>query len=299
MAKKTLDSDHLVLFWSSKRVPRYVAEQAFDSVGMANLLPKVDHYGALHRAASSIVATHGHKDWGKVKFMGLAGKADAVGCEVREFLPGATRNELPFLFSLGVLRQADKSYAVELLDVDAARCPQIVKNKRRIERDADQYWRNECGFISANDLTNAITGLVKSSHGWLQREEGVVWAMPVESVGNYDTVADALAEHGVVMQTIRFDPVVNEGFVRHMCSELERRSMAVFNGIIEDVEDMRQRGAKPRSNGQQTRLEQWIAAEECMQKNKSLLGKAFARVAKAAMVAREKIGAEALKAFAG
>ena len=296
---KQLASDHLIVFWGSKRVPRPVSEKAFDSVGLGNLLPKVDHYGALHRAASSIVATHGHSEWGKVKFMGLAGKADAVGCEVREFIPGATRNELPFLFSLGVLRQADESYAVEVLDVDPKRCPQIVKNKRRIERDADQYWRNECGFISANDLTNAITGLVRASHGFLLRDEGVVWYMPTDEVSNYEKVAEALAEHGVVMQTVRFNPIVNDDLVKHVCGELERRSMAVFSGMIEQADDMKQRGAKPRSNGQQTRLEQWIATEETMQKNKSLLGKAFARVAKAAMVAREKIGAEALKAFAG
>ena len=127
---KQLGSDHLIVFWSSKRVPRPNAEKAFDSVGMANLLPKVDHYGALHRAAASIVATYGGNEWGRVKFMGLAGKADAVGCEVREFIPGATRNELPFLFSLGVLRQSDESYAVEILDMDKTRCPQIVKNRK-------------------------------------------------------------------------------------------------------------------------------------------------------------------------
>jgi hypothetical protein len=62
---------------------------------------------------------------------------------------------------------------------------------------------------------------------------------------------------------------------------------------------MRQRGAKARSNGTQTRLEQWIAAEETMQHNKGLLGKAFTRIAKAAQVAKENIGAEALRAFAG
>jgi hypothetical protein len=80
--------------------------------------------------------------------------------------------------------------------------------------------------------------------------------------------------------------------------ELIRRSLAVFNGHIEDMEELQQRGAKPRSNGQQTRLEEWIAAEECMQANKGLLGKAFSHVAKAARLAREKIGEAALEAFA-
>lgn len=296
---KQLTSDHLIVFWGSKRVPRSVAEAAFDKVGMTNLLPKVDHYGALHRAAGDIVESHGEKNWGSVKRMGLAGRSDAVGCEVRQFVSGSTRNELPFLFSLGVLRQKDGSYAVEILDIETASCPTIAKNRSAIEQLADQRWREQCEFVSANDLTNAISGLVKASHGFLLRDEGVVWYMPTESVEAYDTVAAALQGYGVVMQTVRFQPVVNRELITHVCGELERRSMVVFNGLIEDCDDMQQRGAKPRSNGQQTRLEQWIAAEETMQANKSLLGKAFARVAKAAMVAREKIGAEALKAFAG
>jgi hypothetical protein len=296
---KQLTSDHLIVFWGSKRVPRGVAEKAFDTVGMTHLLPKVDHYGALHRAAGEIVASHGEADWGKVKYMGLAGRSDAVGCEVRRFIVGETRNDLPFLFSLGVLRQNDGSYAVEILDIESKSCPTIAKHRNSINQLADACWREQCEFVSANDLTNAISGLVKASHGFLLRDEGVVWYMPTDSVTAYETVASALSGHGVVMQTVRFQPVVNRELITHVCGELERRSMAVFNGMIEDAEDMRQRGAKPRSNGQQTRLEQWIAAEETMQANKSLLGKAFTRVAKAAQVAREKIGAEALKAFAG
>jgi hypothetical protein len=296
---KSLSSDHLIVFWGSKRVPRKVAEDAFDAVGMANLIPSVDHYAALHKAAADVVDAHGVADGGRVKFMGLSGHAGAVGVEVRRFVKGATRNDLPFLFSMGVLRQSDDHYAVEVLDCDKAECPAVYKNRKQIEMQADRYWRDACGFVGANDLTNAITGLVKASHGFLLRDEGVVLYMPADMIGAYDTVAAKLQEHGVVMQTVRFNPTVNDELIQHVCGELERRSLAVFNGQIEEAEDMRQRGAKPRSNGQQSRLEQWIAAEETMQHNKTLLGKAFARVAKAAQVAREKIGAEALKAFAG
>lgn len=296
---KTLGSEHLIVFWGSKRVPRGVAEAAFDSVGMANLLPPADHYAALHKAASDIVDAYGVSKRGKVKYMGLSGHANAVGVEVRRFIKGATRNELPFLFSMGVLKQKDGSYAVEVLDCDSSECPEVKARQSVIENQADRYWREACGFIAANDLTQAITGLVKASHGFLLRDEGVVWYMPSDMIGDYEKVASALGEHGVVMQTVRFNPTVNDDLIKHVCGELERRSMAVFAGQIEEAENMRQRGAKPRSNGQQTRLEQWIAAEETMQHNKTLLGKAFTRVAKAAQVAREKIGAEALKAFAG
>lgn len=295
---KTLSSEHLIVFWSSARIKRDAAEAAFDSVGMANLLPPVDHYGALQRAAADIVAAYNVAGGERVKYHGLSGRADAVGVEVRRFVRGKTRNDLPFLFSLGVCRQADKSYAVEILETDALGCDEVHKNRVRIEKQADAYWQDACTYLSANDLTNAITGLVKASCGFLLRDEGVVWYMPEDRIDAYTTVAGALAEHGVSMQTVRFSPVVNQSLIKHVSDELTRRSLAVFNGQIEEAEDMTQRGAKPRSNGQQTRLEQWIAAHETLEANKSLLGKGFAHIAKAAAYAKEKIGAAALEAFA-
>ena len=100
------------------------------------------------------------------------------------------------------------------------------------------------------------------------------------------------------MLAVRFRPVVNKALIQHVSEELVKRSLAVFNGQIAEIDDLQQRGAKPRSNGQQTRLEEWVAAEETLQANKGLLGKAFAHVAKAARLAREKIGEAALEAFA-
>lgn len=296
---KQLGSEHVIVFWGSKRISRDVAEKAFDSVGMANLLPTVDHYAALQKSAADIVTAYNVGEGEKVKPFGLSGRADAVGVEVRRFVRGKTRNDLPFLFSMGVCKQTDGTFAVEILDVDATACPEIHKNRARIEKQADRYWRDACTFLSANDLTNAITGLVKASHGFLLRDEGVVWYLPEDKLAAYQTVADALQEHGVVMQTVRFNPTVNNSLIKHVSDELTRRSMAVFQGQIAEADDMQHRGAKARSNGQQTRLEQWIAAHETLEHNKALLGKGFAQIAKAAAYAKEKIGSVALSAFAG
>ena len=295
---RTVDSDHAIVFWSSARVQRAVAEAAFAKVGKENLLPKPDHFNALKAAALEVAGAHNVYDDGPIKPYGLSGHGNGVGCEVRRFVRGTTRNELPFLFSLGAMRQSDGSYSIELLDVDAAACPQIAKHKAKVEMQADQYWRQQCEFLSANDLTQAITGLVKDSCGFLLRDEGVVWSLPLDSVGDYETVADQLARQGVSMVVCICPPKVNTRLVQHMSEELVKRSLSVFDGIIDDVDDLRDRGGKPRSNGQQSRLEQWISAEETLQKNRSLLGKAFAHVSKAARLAREKIGEVALEAFA-
>jgi len=291
-------ADNAIAFWSSARVLRSHAEAAFAAVGKENLVPKPDHFNALKRAIGEIVAAHNVAEDGPVKPYGLSGRANAVGAEARRFVRGMTRNELPFLFSLGALKQNDGSYRVELLDIDEQAVPQIARHRAKVEAQADQYWRQECEYLTANDLTQAITGLVKDSAGFLLRDDGVVWSMPIHMIDAYETVADALAPHGVQMVVGICPPKVNGRLVKHMSDELVKRSLSVFNGLIEDVDDLQDRGAKPRSNGQQTRLEQWIAAEETLQQNKHLLGNAFKHIAKAARVAREKIGEAALEAFA-
>ena len=242
---------------------------------------------------------YGIKAGGKVDYNGLSNDRDAVGVEARRVIKGSKKNEMPFLFSLGAVRDAkDESIVtVEVLECDTALCPEVAKNRVALEKLATTHWLDQCEFITANDLTNAITGMVKKCHGFLLRDGGVLWYMPEDMVGPYQSVADRLALHGVNMQALYWNPVVNDGLLKHVCSELERRSMAVFHGLIDEATDMRQRGAKPRSNGQQSRLEEWIEAEAAIQHNKSLLGKAFVKLCKAAQAAKEAIGIEAINAF--
>lgn len=295
---QTIDGDKAIVFWSAARIKRTVAEAAFDAVGKATLVPKADHFTALKSAVMDICTTFSVQDDGPVKPYGLSGHSNGVGVEARRFVRGQTRNDLPFLFSAGAMRQDDGTYRVEMLDVDATACPQIARQRKKAEAMIDSHWRAQCEYLSANDLTQAITGLVKANHGFLLRDEGVVWFLPETSLSEYERVGQLLGNSGVKMLAVRFRPVVNKALIQHVSDELVRRSLAVFNGQIEEIEDMQQRGARPRSNGQQTRMEEWIAAEECLQANKGLLGKAFSHVAKAARVAREKIGEAALKAFA-
>jgi hypothetical protein len=115
--------------------------------------------------------------------------------------------------------------------------------------------------------------------------------------GPYERIAAALAPLGVKMQALYWNPVVNSGLLQHVCQELDRRSMSVFQGLIDEAADMQQRGTKPRANGQRSRLEELIDAESLIQHNKELLGKSFVKLCKAAQAAKEAIGAEAIRAF--
>ena len=297
MVSKKVTSAMRIVFWESARIGRDLAEHAFGKVGMQGLLPRVDHYGALHQAASDIVASENIRADGPVKYMALSHDRNAIGCEVRRFVKGSTRNELPFLFSLGAVLQPDGTYAIEVLDVDSAACPAVAHKRRMIGRKAQSYWEDACRYISANDITQGIVGLVKASHGVLLRQSGGVWYLPEDKADDYITVANMLNGEGVSMQAVRFDPVVNSTLVKHVSDTIVARSLEVFEGQIAALDDLDDRGGKPRSNGTQTRMEEWVAAWETLQHNKELLGKAFVSVSKAAREANERIGHEAIAAF--
>lgn len=297
---RRISSDMVIVFWSSHKCPRPTAHAAFDAEGLASLLPPIDFYAAIKDTAMHIVDCNGVKAHGKVELRGLSHDRNAVGVEARRLIKGTKKNDMPFLFSIGAVGSDDGDISkveVQVLHCDPAVCPEIAQNKFHIEPVATNHFHNQCAYITANDLTNAITAMIKSCHGFLLRDGGILWYLPEDMVGPYSRIATALEPHGVKMQTLRFDPVVNDSLVSHVCEELERRSMAIFQGMIDDAMEMQARGAKPRANGQQTRLELWIETEATIQHNKHLLGKAFVKLSKAAQAAKEAIGAEAVKAF--
>lgn len=296
---KRIDSDMVVLFWESHKAPRSAVCPAFEAEGMESLLPVVDHYAALKATIQHTVDTYGIKAGGKVDYNGLSHDRNAVGVEARRLIKGAKRNELPFLFSMGAVRDSvdESRVTIEVLECDVNLCPEVARNRVQIEREATQHWLDQCEYITANDLTNAITAMVKKCRGFLLRNGGILWYIPEDMTGPYERIAAALAPHGVNMQALYWNPKVNKSLLAHVCNQLEQRSMAVFQGMIDEAQDMANRNAKPRANGQKTRLDELIETEATIQHNKSLLGKAFVKLCKAAQAAKEAIGAEAIRAF--
>lgn len=294
-----ISSDKVMIFWNSCKVPRAPVEEAFGNEGLESVLPKVDHFAALKCTTQGIVEGYGIKAGGKVDYNSLSHDRNAVGVEARRLIKGSKKNDLPFLFSLGAVRDLldESRVTIEVLEVDPVLCPEIAQNKVRVEQLATQHWLEQCNYMTANDVTNAITAMVRKCAGFLLRDGGILWHMPEDRIGPYERIAAALSPYGVNMQAAYWNPVVNKALLTHVCTELKRRAMAVFQGLIDEAMDMKSRDVKPRSNGQQTRLEQWIEAEALIQHNKELLGDAFVDLCKAAQAAKEAIGAEAIRAF--
>lgn len=295
---KTISSNGAIVFWTARQVHRDVATAAFDAEGMGNLLPKVDHYAALKKASVAIVDACGIRSGGKVDYYSLASDRNKVGVEVRRVVKGVDANDMPFLFSLGVVRDSEADpWRVAVRKVDPSLCPEIAGHKQEVEDAATAVWNDACNYLTANDLTNALTTLVRKLRGFLLRDGGVVWFIPKDRMDPFTRIAAALAPHGPAMVSATFKPDVDDVLTQHVCSELVARSEEEFQSLIDEATDLRSRGAKARSNGQKSRLERLIEAEATMTHNKGLLGNAFARLAKMAQAAKEAIGAEALTAL--
>jgi hypothetical protein len=295
---KEIDSDHEIVFWQSSACPRADALAAFGAEGLEGMIPNVDYFAAIRATAHHIVDTYGVKAKGRCDYNGLAASRDACGIEVRRFIKGEKKNDLPFLFSIGVMENPlDGELSVEILECDPQECPEIQGRFIEVQDSATAYFQSQIKFVTANDLTNAIAGMVKKLHGQMLLERGVVWYLPSETSDPYHRIADALKPHGVKMFGAKFQPTMNEHLLAHVCSTIEDNCRSVFDYQLEEMHKFQTEGRKPRSNGMATRLDAWLDAEANIQFYKKMLGGAFVNLAKAAKAAQEAIGNEAVRMF--
>lgn len=294
--KNANEGDMVVVFWESARVRRQCAVDAFDQAGMAGLIPTVDYADAIRRAAVSAAETYcDPEEPAKYKVYSLPGRSNRVGCEVRRFLKGEKRNDLPFLFSLGAIKQDNGVHRIEMLDCE---CPNALKYRDKILDTANREWDENCGYVGASDLTQALNKLVRACHGVLLKDTGGVWHLPIDKAKEYLQIGASLAYCGVKLHSIQFNPKVNSELVTHVVDSLIERSTAAFTGIIDHYDELDSRGAKQRSNGRQSRMEEWVEWKATIDHNRQLLGKAFVALSKAGQKAYERIGEEAMSSLA-
>ena len=283
-------------FWTASRIRRDIATPAFDAEGVAHLLPKVDHMAAIEYVARQVVDTCGLHEQGKMRFFPLAAEKDAVAVEVRRLAKGKSRNQLPFLFSLGVtVDDQGGSQAVEVLECDHHECPDVSANQSLVEQAVTNVWADACDYLTANDLTQALVALAKRQHGVLMRDGGGVYFVTADKCEPYVNISQALAPHGPALHMVEFDPVVNATLIEQVCTSVRQTLDQTADELISEAADLKNRNAKPRQNGQRTRLQRLIEAEQLAEHMKKSFGVAFTSSCKALQQAREAIGAEGIR----
>lgn len=293
---KKVSSEGSIWFWTAARIRRDVTTAAFDAESVAHLIPKVDYMAAIDYVAKQVVDTCGLHEKGKLRYFPLSAEKDAVAVEVRRLVKGKSRNNLPFMFSIGVtVNEANGSQKVEVLECDATEAPDIHANQSLVEAAAASVWSEACDYITANDLTQALVALAKRQHGVLMRGGGGVYFVTADKCEPYANIAQALAPHGPDLCMVEFDPVVNAALIDQVCASVRETLDQTAGELIAEAADLRDRKAKPRSNGQRTRLQRLIEAEQLAEHMKKSFGVAFTSSCKALQQAREAIGAEGIR----
>jgi hypothetical protein len=295
-----VSTDGCYWFWTARRVKRDVAVAAFDKHGVAHLVPRVDHMAAIQEAAKRVADACGLHEAGRIRLFPLAGDKDAVAVEVRRLVKGKSRNQLPFLFSLGVVeggggRHGDGTYSCSVLECDHHECSEVSNNKQDVEAAATQVWDEACTYLTANDLTQALVALAKRQHGVLMRDGGGIYAVTMDKCAPYERIAADLAPHGPQLVLTKWDPEANQHTVDAVCGRAREQLDQTAADLIAEVADLQGRGAKSRSNGQRTRMQRLIEAEQMAEHLKKSFGAAFTQSCKALQQAREAIGAEGVR----
>lgn len=293
---KKVSSEGSIWFWTAQRIKRDTAHQAFHNEHVSHLIPKVDYMASIDYVAKRVVDTLGLMERGKLRFFPLSSEKDAVAVEVRRLVKGKSRNDLPFLFSLGVTADDQFSnHQVEVLEFDATLCPEVAAEKQLVEAAATNVWRDACDYLTANDLTQALVALAKRQHGVLLREGGGVYFVTADKCGPYAGIAAALASHGPALHMVEFDPIVNASLIHHVCESVRQTLDETADALIAEAHDLSSRQAKPRKNGQRTRLQRLIEAEQLAEHMKNAFGVTFTTSCKTLQRAREAIGAEGIR----
>jgi hypothetical protein len=241
-----------------------------------------------------VVDACGLHDGGKVRFFPLAADKDAFAVEVRRLVKGKSRNQLPFMFSVGVVDDGNGIHSVQVLEVDASECPEVHGNKSMVEQAATQVYADACDYLTANDLTQALVALAKRQHGVLMRDGGGVYAVTADKCPPYEAIAADLAPHGPQLVLAKWDPSVNPFMIQSMCQRAQQFLDETATELLAEMADLKGRGAKARSNGQRTRLQRLIEAEQLAEHLKKSFGVAFTSSCKALQQAREAIGDEGI-----
>jgi len=303
MAAKQMNQEQSLVFFSSCRVSTADAQSAFWFVGEQDCVPIASPQDSIRRTATELVRLLSLKTYSPVKIFSLSGDASGkVGIECRQFVKGASRNDLPFMFSLGVTEEqivdADKNLvhtkrSVVLRDVDITNenmrpifedrtayssgiktdysGKSIDDRKQLFVEKANKVFNSENNYITANQLTHCIQHLIRKHKGFRVVNEGGNWYMPADGMNDYRIIASKLGKVGAKLHEINFDPVVNDGLMRHVADSLEKQTEQLVDDIKTHYADLQSNGKSSRANGRETTLRKLVEANDRLEANKALV----------------------------
>jgi hypothetical protein len=297
-----VDQDLAIVWWESHQVPRQECQDVFDKLGYGRHVPKPDIQAACYAAAQDLVERYSIKAGGRlVKYFPLAvNNGDCYGYEVRRYKKGQKKNDLPFLFSIGVYEDATGNRWIEVRDCDPNLCPQISNDAKAAGDRATEKWKSHLATVTATDLTQAIGAMLKENAGLMRRKGGIVWTIPKKHLADYLAIAQELQPHGVEMTGGAFsvDDTANSDLVESTVNHVSHHLKDVLAGLIEGCKSRKDAGIKSRSNGRNSRMEEWTQCSKVLEHYRGLLGPLVEELDEALESAKCALADEAMREFA-
>jgi len=290
MTTKEVTNAHGILFWNSTHCLRDAVNDAFDKAGYPHLKPRPNYMAVLKRTAQQLVRDYLDPD-STLRMFALSGHESEVGVEVRQYIKGEKKNDLPHLLSVGVT----KDHKLTILKWDEQ---QRQHSQHYLEERGNEILQHELKYVEAADITVSIAALIKHTHGFMLRDGGSVWYCPVESLGPYEAVAKHLKRFGVILNCVQFKPELNDALLNNIGDQLIHRAETVINGTVDEVTHMMESNKRMKPNGRASRLDKITQAQRTVEANSELVGRWAEAFQQACSRAKELVGEAALGQFA-
>ena len=312
--KLKANQDQHLIFWDAKKTLIDDARKVFASVKhvdgkttFEDCVPEASPQDSIKRAATELVKSLELNDK-PVRFFPLTGDdSGKVGIECRQFIRGQKRNELPFMFSLGIVEdeeivgldgtqtsrsatkgskttvnsnvQVKKTMRVVIRDLDTANknmsmyfdATNVVKMKQLKKifcSKAQNFFDEQVLWITANQLTHCIHAYIREWGGFRLVSSGANWFLPAEGMVGYRKIADGL---GANLHELTFDPLVNDGLMQHVANELEEQTKQMCEEIQSHYSALEEGGKASRANGRMSHLQELVEANDRLEANRELV----------------------------
>jgi hypothetical protein len=288
--------DQSLVFWQSEKTKTSDALIAFDKVGMKDVVPVATPQDALKRATNLLIKQLGLRDHHPVKVLALSGtNKSKVGLEVRQFEKGDKHNNLPFMFSLGVVEtvnaNGDVVQEVVIRDINFNMtnmfkwftykfkqfyASSTITNEEKLNQITEDFrkaantlYQDELNYITAYQLTECVQQFITNRKGFkLVGDDCRNWYLPIEAREDYRVLSDSLTAH---LYDLVFDPVVNDKLMETVATSLECQTATLIEDINMQVKSFNEDKVKTRRSGQKSRLTALAEAVQRLEYNKKLV----------------------------
>lgn len=263
--------DGMLVTWEPGQLPVDKAQEAFNSVNAAALLPKSSTKpAALKTAFSALIDALNIKVRGMpVNITPL--REDLIGFEAVRVQKGQVENEHEFVMSVVLEEDSSGTASVKIAKFDSGIVGSVAVMQDQFEDRLTRVYLEELNYYPVGMISSALQRLVMHLGGISLRKAGGAYFLPSDAMDTFNKVADQVENTGgkLRINTVCFPLKPTERSYRWVLESLDKEVNESLAEIEEELKGLG--GSKQRSNGKETRLDHATAIDQKISSYESLL----------------------------